>query len=282
MGLAKDRPEWSRFGRRRAMDKAFRAGKPERILYESDFDRGFDNWIDMWDGYRPLPPISLTNHAAQAGSRSLMLSTTEGPFVAGQWGNGNNTFRRMTRTRPDTPDYPGQDRFASISAYIAIGSGGFTQSWGEIALYLDTNAYDNSQRQFYRVLCQSTGAPSFSRWQIARDSNYLNNIAVPGATHKLAGDNDNKFNFSYVRFTIDRAANGGLGGYHELQVGPHVFDLAALGAGSPAEPLQSAGEAIQEFNGGDNIGVGISRATGIAGGCQLLVNSVTYSVRDAA
>lgn len=280
MALAKDRPEWSELGRYRAMDADFRAGKKDRVLYLSDFDRGFDNWTDHWDAFRPLPPLSLTNHAAHLGARSLMLSTSEGAYVTGSIANGNNAFRRMTRTRGESPAYPDQDRFASVSAYLGLGIGGYSSSWGEFALFIDTNAYDNSQRSFFRLLCNARPSPDWTRWQIAATSSTA--VTIPDSEHIWHGDNDNKTNFGYVRLTIDRAANSGLGGYHEAQIGPHLFDLTGLGGGSAPEPSQSEGQGIQEFNGGDNIGFGISRNSGIAGGCQLFVSAVAYTVRDEA
>lgn len=266
-------------GRFRAVDARWRAGKRETVLYASDFDAGFDNWTDHWDGYRPWPIASLTHHAAPFGARSLMLSTSEGAYTPGDLANTTATFRRTTRPELDGAT---SGRYQSVSGWFGLGIGNFDGSWGEFGLLIDTNRVDNTGRNFFRLLCNIRPYPDASRWQIAKDSNSANNVNIPNTTGIWHGDNDNKTNFGYVRLTIDRLANSGAGGYHEAQIGPRVFSLTGLGGGSAPEPLQDSGTNISRFNGGDNIGLTVSRNTGATGGCQLFAGGVVVSTSDEA
>lgn len=266
MALRKD--ESTGAGRGRVVDSKRDGGG--LVIYRSNFDAGFDGWTDHWDNFRPGPIVSLTNHAQHVGQRSLMLSTSEGPYVSGDWSNNTSTFKRMAIYR----DF----RFHSFSAYLATGIGGYSSSLGSYYLYIDTQEFDNSQRSFYQVQYEARPNPDFNRWQIRNDAATF--VTVPGSEHKALGDNDNKNGFQYVRLTIDKEANGGLGGYHALQVNKFEFDLTGLGAGSALEPPQASGELIAEFNGGFNIGLGLSRNNGVAGGCQLYADDIVYSVSD--
>lgn len=269
MAIAKD--ESTGAGRGRVVD-------PKRdgalVIYRSDFDKGFDNWTDHWDGYRPWPVVSLSSRAAHVGNRSLMLSTGEHAApVAGDVSTTTATFKRLAIYQ----DY----RYHSFSAYLSIGSGNYSGAWSTFSLFIDTQEFDNSQRSFYKVQCAARPAPDFNRWQIRGDGGDTDFITVPGSEHKWLGDNDNKQGFGYVRLTIDKQANGGLGGYRELQVNKSIFDLRSLGAGSAIEPPQTDGtNNIVEFNGGFNLGLGLSRNTSVPQGCQLYADDIVYSVSN--
>lgn len=286
-GLARD--QLSGVTQARAACARRRAGKEETVLYVSDFDSGFDNWTDHWDGYRPWPPVSLTHRAAPFGGRSLMLSTSEETHVAGSVGNATSTFRRTTRPMLDD-DATDEMRFMSFSALLSLGIGGFSGTWESFGLMIDTNRYDNTVngRNFFKLTCQYRPDPEWTRWQIATptEANAALRTTVPSSTALWHGDNDNKHNFGYVRLTIDRDANGGLGGYHEAQVGPHVLDLSTIlvdGSRPTAlEPLQdSGGTHISRFNGGDNAGFLLTRSSGV-GGCQLFASGIVVSVSSEA
>lgn len=269
MAIAKD--ESTGAGRGRVVD-------PKRdgalVIYRSDFDAGFDNWTDHWDGYRPWPVVSLSSRAAHVGNRSLMLSTGEHASpVAGDVSSTAATFKRMAIYQ----DW----RFHSFSAYLALGSGGYSAAWSTFSLFIDTQEYDNSQRSFYKVQAEVRPGPDYSRFQIRGDGGETDFRLVPGSEKKWIGDNDNKQGFGYIRLTIDKEANGGLGGYHELQVNKSTFDLTTLGAGSSIETPQDDGSTnITQFNGGWNIGLGLSRNTAQAGGCQLYADDIVYSVSN--
>jgi hypothetical protein len=266
-------------GRGRALD-TLRGFADERVIYRSNFDVGADGWIDHWDGFRPWPPLSLTDAVSFRGRRSMMLSTGEHASpVAGDPSDICAAFRRMALH----DDY----RYHHYSAYLAIGVGGFSATWANVQLMIDTQDADNGSRSFYKLsLSLHPGGPSSGfRWKIRDDSvagedNMITVTEADGGT--FPGNNDNKWNWQYVRLTIDRAANGGLGGYHSFQTGPDVFDLSGLGAGHANEPPQvgSPVSYIADFRRGFNIGALITRDTSLAGGAQLFIDDVVYSVSN--
>jgi hypothetical protein len=97
----------------------------------------------------------------------------------------------------------------------------------------------------------------------------------------MIGNNENKWNMTYIRLTVDMQANSGAGGYQELQVGKQVYNLTGLGAGSARSTPQYDGvNMITDFNGGFNLGFGIVRNAAVAGGCQLFVDDVVYSASN--
>lgn len=273
MALAKD--EGTAAGRGRVLDKYRDKGV---VLYRSDFDGGFDGWIDHWDGFRPWPVVSLTTEMQYRGTRCLMLSTGEHASpLSNDVSNATGTFKRFARH----DEY----RYHSLSAFVGLGVGGFSSSWSTFALYFDTQKYDNSSRSFFKAQCVVAAAPTKNRWQVRGDGGDTDFKNVTGADGRIIGSNENKHNMFYVRLTVDLAANSGAGGYHELQIGPSpagVFALTGLGAGSSTEPPQWDGsDLITDFAGGMNIGFGISRATSVTGGCQLFVDDVVYSATNS-
>lgn len=242
------------------------------VLYRSNFDEGFDNWTDHWDAYRPWPIVSLSNHAQHFGRRSLMLSTGEHASPpTGDVSNQTAAFKRMT-----IADY----RYFSYSTYLSLGIGGFNGTWAAFMLYIDTQEVDNSQRSFFKLQCEIKASPDFNRWRIRGDGGDLDWKVVPNTEHVWMGDNDNKQNFGYVRLSIDKHANGGLGGYKECQIGRQTFDLSGLGGGSSLEAPQADSNNITQFNDGFNIGLGLSRNPDIAGGCQLYADDVVLSATN--
>lgn len=265
MALAKDESTSSGLGR--VMDFKRDQGV---VLYRSDFDAGFDGWIDHFSHSRPMPPISLTTEQSLRGARSLMLSTGEGAYNASAWENNILAFRRIGLYQAK--------RFHSYSGYFAVGSGGFTGTWATWELLIDEQKFDNSSRSLYHLRCSSRPSPDFNRWELTNNAGA--SVTIPSSIGKSLGDNENKQGWNYVRLTIDTQANGGLGGYHEAQVNQSVFDLTSLGAGSAADTIQGAtGNAIDEFSGGLNMGLSITRSTQ-SGGCQLFADDLVYAVSD--
>lgn len=265
MALKKD--ESTGAGRGRSVDAARDKGL---VIYRSDFDAGFDGWTDHWSGFRPSPIVSLTQEMQYRGKRSLMLSTSEGTYNASEWSNNVDCFKRLAYYR--------SHRFYSYSAFLALGVGGYSAAWASFKLYLDTQVFDSSSRAFYQLSCQAEGSPTFSRWQISKDDGTF--VDVPGSHQVRTGDNENKQGFNYVRLTVDTAANGGLGGYHQLQVNQSVFDLSALGAGHAAQTPQYDTDSINDFSGGFNLGAGLSRSDSQAGGCQLFLDDIVLNTHD--
>lgn len=293
MALAQD--EATGAGRARAVDTRRDRGV---VIYRSDFQaRWFDGWTDMWSGGadHARPQGITAGLSDELGERCLMLSTTE------EFPVQNNTdpmhdpacFRRMARHD--------EFRYHSVSGYFALGVGGFSDSWGSWRLMIDTQAWDNSQRSFYQLYCNRSPDGQGYRWQL-RGNPYggaetIHTVA-PATGGTFVGNNENKLNEQYVRLTVDLQANGGLGAYHELQVGGFVYDLTnpaniisanpAWVLGSAAEPIQDSANTIDDFRGGDNIGLAISRhrdgagLVDVAGGCQLFARDIVYSASNAA
>lgn len=264
MALAKD--ESTGAGRGRVVDSRRDLGV---TLYRSDFDTGFDNWTDHWQTFTPSQPISLSSEAAHTGSRSLMLATNEGAYDAAQPGYDGLAFKRQTIFRPY--------RYYSFSGYFALGMGGYTGTWQSWALLFDIQKQNNTTRSIFRASCDIRPTPDFARWHIEGDTV---DITVPASTLVSLGDNENKKGFQYARLTIDTQANGGLGGYHELQVNQSVFNLTALGGGSGSEAPQFTADAIDNFAGGFNLGLQVIRSTTVAGGCQLFADELVLSAVD--
>lgn len=249
------------------------------VLYRSNFDAGFDGWTDHWDGYRPWPIVSLTEQMQYTGRRSLMLSTgEEANPVAGDPATAPAVFKRFARH----DEY----RFHAFSGYFALGVGGYSGTWSTFQLMIDTQGWDNAVRSFFKVQCAISPSPDYTRWQIRGDGGDADFKNIPGSSHLFVGNNDNKQNFQYVRMTVDLHANGGLGGYHSLQVGrgapANVFDLRGLGGGSSLEaPQWNGSDLITDFRGGFNVGLSVMRNTALVGGCQLFADDLTYTVSNS-
>lgn len=261
MALAKD--EGTGAGRGRNLDTR----APGKVLYRSDFDSGFDGWTDHWATYVPQPIVSRSSEICYRGTHSLMLSTGEAASPpGGDISNFVSTFKRLARH----DEY----RYHHFSAYLGQGVGGYTDSWFAFQMYIDTQAFNNSKRSFYKLQFERPDL----EWQIVNNSGSF--VTVPGF-HSFLGQNENKCGMEYVRLTVDMQANSGSGGYVELQSGNHVFDLTGLGAGSATGSVQYDGSnSITDFMGGLNLGFGLSRNTSGLGGCQLFVDDVVYSVSN--
>lgn len=271
MALAQDNATGA--GRGRVVDS--RRGKEGLVIYQSDFDHGFDGWTDHWGGFRPMPIVSLTDEIQNSGKRSLMLSTgEEANPIAGDPASAPAVFKRLTRH----DEY----RYHTFSGWFAVGVGGFDGTWQAFQLIFDTQKWDNSGRSFFKLQCTNAVSPNVSRWQIRNNAGGENYINVPGSFDLFAGQNENKLNMTYVRLTVDLQANAGTGGYQSMQVGPKVIDLSGLGGGGAFEPPQASSFEIDDFRGGHNLGLYVARNQTATGGCQLFADDLTYSCSNTA
>jgi len=275
MALAKDATRYG--GRARAFDKGQPTGE---ILYASNFgDNYFDGWrASHFTGMAATPPLGLTSYPTHSGRLALQLSTEMRTYDVNNQGKSCYTFRGLSL-------YTSR-RYLSYSAFLALGVGGFNQTWQEFGMYFDIQKQDNSSRSFPALTVKSMGSPTYSKVQIRNDAKTP--IDIPGTTHLWTGDNENKQGFGYLRLTWDLQANSGLGGYKEAQVQNQVFDLTGLSGQSAAEPPQTdalTGQGnIAEFNGGLNIGLYINRSsdTGLADQypATLVADSIIVSNHD--
>ena len=227
-----------------------------RVLFHSTFEDGFDGWRDHYDFKSPYAPISLTSYPTYSGGKALLLSTSDLPGQS----RGASTYKNLSRYY--------NEGLVSFSGFFTTGSGRQALAWRMWALYIDTQAFDNSSRQFYRLSCTvRSGTDHDVTWGIT-GADGTRTLIRDSATVS-AGENENKFNFDYVRLTVDLSANGGLGGYHEAQINNTVFDLTEsylAGVGTPSHPPQvgdpdTSDGAYASFAGGLNFGLGLAPAT---------------------
>lgn len=249
---------------------------PGKVIYRSNFDDGnFDGWVDHWSGLpaRPMPIVSLTSEMQLRGSHCMMLSTgEEASPVAGDPANAPAVFKRLYRH----DEY----RYHHLSAWLALGIGGFAGSASSITVMMDTNKLDNSHRSFFQLVADLLRpGPAFCRWTIANDAATFSTVA--GTDGYLIGNNENKQGFEFIRLTVDLAANSNLGGYSQFQIGNTVFDLTTSGGGSANTAPQFDGtNPMSDFRGGFNLGFGVSRNQAVVGGCQLFIDDVVYSASN--
>lgn len=253
MALAKDSARYG--GRARAFDNGPQTGD---ILYASNFgDNYFDGWrASHFSSGVPSPPIGLTAYPTHSGKLALQLSTEMRTYDAANQGVQCSTFRSLSLYT--------QRRYLSYSAFLALGVGGFGNTWSEFGMMFDIQKVDNSSRSFPWLKIHATGITnSYSKAQIVNDAGAT--VDIPASAHVWPGDNENKQNLAYLRLTWDLQANSGKGGYKEAQIQNQVFDLTGLGGGS-ADHTPQTGEltgqgSISEYNGGLNIGLYVLRSS---------------------
>lgn len=260
----------------RQFDKSGKSGTG-KVLFADDFEGGFDGWRDHFHGGGPAPILSRTDLAAKTGTRSLMIPVRGYPtgMDSSTYMGANNpaTFKNLSR-------YWGATGTFSLSAFIAVG-GDTTDSLGGFTMMIDTQSWEMDPvhtpwRSFFKLRCTRNASSRTRQWKIGSSSYPPPSVYVdiPGANEEVtAGDNENKFNFNYVRLTIDLAANSGMGGYLEAQINHQVFDLSGLGGGHAVENPQK-GTSISDFTGGFNCGVAAVSAGADTGNGYVLVDSI--------
>jgi|GEM_PF-5481373 len=222
--------------------------------YDSFDDGSRNGWRNHFSFSRPYPPVAPVTYPTVHGTHAMRLSPGDSPLGTATSWESTGTYRNLSKFR-DTG-------LASWSCFFAwAGDGSLTElqyPFSSIDFMFDTQRWDSSSRSFYRFSYTPSTAPMQARWKIKDSAG--SNVIVPNSDMCTAGGNERKMNWNYVRFTIDQDANGGTGGYHELQVNSRVFDLRGLGAGAPADTPIS-GSSWDNFSGGHNLGIAVTRAT---------------------
>lgn len=219
------------------------------VLFDDAFDAGFCGWRDHMGGSTPQAALGLTSHPVYSGSYALKLSTSR---------------KRSTVNAAICSAYKNVSRFVdsgkvTYEVMLTVGGADLDEGPTNFALCIDTQLWDNSARGFYNLICRRFGGSTQTRvneWAIISDdgTQIIFDSLATGAP--MPGDNENKMNWGYYRLTIDLSANGGLGGYHEAQIGNRVYDLRSLGAGRGAQsPQTSSSVGAGSFAGGLNFGI---------------------------
>lgn len=278
MAIAKDTTTSA--GRARGMDYHTPGG---RVLFEDDFEAGFCGWRDHFGGHTPFNALSLTNYPVVAGTRALKLSTGARAYVSGQKDNTISAYKNLSIYRDIAA--PGASGLVSLSGYFAVGGGVGARAFYGWGISFDIQKWDNSSRAQPRLECSDPGSGTADvHWVIYNDAG--GTVTIPNTTGITAGENENKFNFNYLRLTFDLAANGGLGGYHSCQINHKVIDLSGLGAGRGSTPPQgtTAGDYIGNFQGGFNAGITLYRSSYNVNNfpAWLVADRMTCTVEDPA
>lgn len=246
-----------------------------KVLVHDTFDDGFDGWRDHYTGYAPCPPISLTSYPVFSGSHALMIGCSAPPedgYTQG-W-SGSNTpaaFKNLSRY------YDGG--LITFSCYLAHGSDGSTAALGGYWLMIDTQAWDNGRRAFFKLMVSRNSVNGARSLSISNDNG--DRVKVYTGDDVFAGDNENKFNFEWLSLTVDLDANGGAGGYYSCQVNNRIFDLTGVGGQSARETPQVGG-AVESFAGGLNFGVVAEPGSPGTGEAFVVVDQVLVTVDEAA
>lgn len=234
--------------------------KRGKVLFHSSFETGeLEGWRQHFNGFEPRPAIGLTSYPVRNGAYAMMIGTGNIPYNSNDRSNGSGTYRNLSLYQPSG--------IVSFSGWTTVRSGIGTQAqstgmpgraWRSWQLMMDIQRWGNTSRSFPSVSLIEPSSNTSPRWFIRGDNNTY--IEIPNSADVFSGENENKFNWDYVRLSWDLDANGGLGGYVELQVNNRIFDLRNLGGGSAShEPQQ--GTPIDSYSGGFNCGLGVERST---------------------
>lgn len=238
------------------------------VLFRSTFDEGFEGWRDHFNASNARPALSLTGYPVFSGKHALMLSGI-GPSSSG-YGlrhDGGATYKNLSRYAEDT--------YVSFSGYFALG-GDQAESASGLQILIDTQAWDNSKRSFFRLRATRNTASTY-KWTLVNDTD--NTVIIANSSKVFAGANENKFNFEYFRFTvkINSTASATFGEYIELQINNQVFDLKTLGGGSAVYAPQQ-GTPIDSFAGGLNFGLGVNSAPDQVS--YMIVDNIVGTIND--
>lgn len=236
-----------------AVDQTIKSGK---VLYHSTFESGFDGWRDHYEFKTPALPISLSSYPTFAGGRSLKLSTADRPNRAG-FSQGCSTYKNLSRYWPS--DKPVT---VHIGGWFTHASGRKAPAWGSWGIGIDTQLWDNSDRRFAKLVCVHQASGGFL-WQITGPTGAL--VSIPGSANLVSGENENKYNWDYVRLTVTMS-EGRVMDYKEAQINNKVFDLRTLVASPQSQHPQAGDLGTSEgqyasFAGGFNPGIMLSPST---------------------
>lgn len=237
------------------------------VLSFSDFENGYDGFAALYSAGMQRMPISLsTEIAAVTGDTSLKLSTAEKPYVSATDISGGadsdstiaaSAYKRLMSYR--------ETGLISISAFIAVRHGGNNTTQPvtrNIGIGLDMQKQDNSSRAFPRIFYRGYFAADGSGTARLDYQGNSGLLPVAGSSNTGLAANENKGNWAYLRLTYDRDANGGLGGYYEVQINSSVFDLRSAGSERGSQtPQVTANQPMTDFRGGNNAGLFVQRNT---------------------
>lgn len=244
------------------------------VLFHDTFDDGFNGWRDHYNGRGPATALSLTSYPVFSGSHALMIGCSAAPddgYTDGWASATASAFKNLSRYY--------DARLVTFSCYIAHGSDESTASLGGFSLMIDTQAWDNSRRSFFKLQI-SRKASGESRTLSISDNDEKWKDIHSGAD-LVAGDNENKFNFDWLSLTVDLDANDGAGGYHSCQVNSRTFDLTKSGGGSANHNPQRGG-AMASFAGGLNFGVAAYPGPPGSGESFIVVDQAVATVNEVA
>lgn len=227
-----------------------------KVVFHTNFEDGsFEGWRDHQGGNQQIPCLSLTQRRTHTGTHAAMLSTGHVPYQSGLISNTTSTYKNMSLHRAAG--------VLSLSGWLAHGgeassvANATDTSFYEWGFLLDVQKWDNSTRGLYRLVFQNPSDGTQPFLAVYNDAN--GPVIVPSSRTAVAGENESKLNWNYMRLSVDLDANAGLGGYLEAQMNNQIFDLSGLGAGRGQTTAQK-GSAMENFNGGCNAGVEINRS----------------------
>lgn len=244
------------------------------VLFHDTFDDGFNGWRDHYNGRGPATALSLTSYPVFSGSHALMIGCSAAPddgYTDGWTSATASAFKNLSRYY--------DARMVTFSCYIAHGSDESTASLGGFSLMIDTQAWDNSKRSFFKMQISRKASGESRTLSISNDDEKWQD--VHSGSDLVAGDNENKFNFDWLSLTVDLDANDGAGGYHSCQVNSRTFDLTKSGGGSASHAPQRGG-AMASFAGGLNFGVAAYPGPPGSGESFIVVDQALATVNEVA
>jgi len=228
------------------------------VLFHSDFSGPtFDGWRDHQGAYSQTSTTGLTRYPVHSGSHALQISTGAVPFQSGLLSQSTSTYRNMSMVREGgLVSYSGWFAHAGDADAASGGAGVAYSSWG---LDLDVQSWDSASRAFYHLYVTDTVHPSGSPELVLMPNGpSAQPVVLEDSINVVAGENEGKWNWNYLRLTVDLSGNGGRGSYVEAQCNHRTFDLRGLGV-DPTEPPQQ-GSAQASFAGGFNTGISLGRS----------------------
>lgn len=225
-----------------------------KVMFHSKFDGGtFDGWRDHQGGNAQTPCNGLTRYPVKSGTHALQLSTGAVPYQSGLLSSSTSAYKNLTLPR-DTG-------VVSLSGWFAHGGESDEVSGTGVAYYgwgisMDIQNFLDTDRGFFQIQFVDTGGGTNPQQLCLIDPNTGALTVVTGSGHVLAGENENKWNFNYLRLTA--RIGSGQWKFLEAQVNSTLFDLTGYTL-DPTHPVQ-AGSSSKSFAGGFNAGINLSRS----------------------
>lgn len=265
-GLARD--DSLLYDQYRFADLSPRRGK---VLFASDFRRGFEGWRDHYHGNAPANPLSLVDYPLEGG---LMVSTQAKPdssYATGWYGSANSAaFKNLSRHI--------DGGLCSFSTYITHGFDTGTAALGSFFICIDTQSWDNSRRSFFKLQCGRNDSTGNRSWGIIGGPSNSTYYGIPDtAGNVTSGDNENKYNTDYVRLTVDLTTWK----YVEAQINHRVYPLTGLAPNDEAPEPPQVGTPADSFAGGLNCGVVVTPGPAGSGGSWVVFDKPMCTQKEA-